>query len=124
MTAAERAKHILLSTKLGPIAPYWGVVNGQCECGKPKAKNHKPGKHPRAGGWQHKNATKDHAMISPWIGQYPNGNFAVITGVDTVVMDLDVRPAEGKDGIAEMAALEATAGQQLPPTVTVLSGSR
>src|SRR5271157_403072 len=123
MTSGERLKNILASIKLGPIAPYWGVVNGQCECGKPKAKNHKPGKHPRAGGWQHKNATNDHAIISLWIGQYPNGNFAVITGIDTVVLDLDVRPSEGKDGVAEMSALEATAGQQLPPTVTVLSGS-
>ena len=56
-----------------------------------------------------------------WFGQYPNANFAVITGVDTVVLDLDIRP--GKDGVAELAALESAAGQTLPATVTVLSGS-
>jgi hypothetical protein len=121
MTAAERVKNILLSTKLGPLTLFFGVVNGRCECGKPKSQKHKPGKHPHGGGWQHKNATTDHATISVWIGQYPNANFAVITGVGTVVLDLDVRP--GKDGVAELAALEAKAGQSLPATVTVLSGS-
>jgi hypothetical protein len=121
MTAAERVKNILLSTKLGPITLFFGIVNGNCECGKPKSQKHKPGKHPHAGGWQRQNATSDHATIAGWIGQYPNANFAVITGVDTVVLDLDVRP--GKDGVAELAALEAKAGQSLPSTITVLSGS-
>ena len=121
MTAAERVKNILLSTKLGPLTPFFGIVNGNCECGKPKSQKHKPGKHPHAGGWQRQNATSDHATIAVWIGQYPNANFAVITGVDTVVLDLDVRP--GKDGVAELAALEAKAGQSLPATVTVLTGS-
>jgi hypothetical protein len=121
MTAAERAKNILLAARLGPLTPFFGIVNGQCECGKPKSQRHKPGKHPHAGGWQHKNATSDHATIAVWIGQHPQANFAVITGVDTVVLDLDIRP--GKDGVAELAALEAKSGKCLPPTVTVLSGS-
>jgi len=112
---------------LGPLTPFFGIVNGQCECGKPKSQRHKPGKHPHAGGWQHKNATSDPATIALWIGQYPNANFAVITGSDTVVLDLDVRPAESgkpaKDGVAELAHLENTAGQRIPPTVTVFSGS-
>ena len=121
MTAAERAHNILLATKLGPLTPFFGVVNGQCECGKPKSPKHKPGKHPHGGGWQHKNATSDPATIAVWIGQYPNANFAVITGINTVALDLDVRP--GKDGVAELAALEATAGESVPSTVTVFSGS-
>jgi hypothetical protein len=121
MTAAQRSKNILLSTKLGPITLFFGIVNGNCECGKPPSDKHKPGKHPHGGGWQQKNATSDPATIALWIGQYPHANFAVVTGVDTVVLDLDVRP--GKDGLAELAALEAKAGQSLPATVTVLSGS-
>ncbi len=121
MTAAERTKNILLSAKLGPLTPFFGIVKGQCECGKPKSQRHKPGKHPNAGGWQRQNATSDHATIAGWIGKYTNAIFAVITGVDTVVLDLDVRP--GKDGVAELAALEAEAGKCLPATVTVFSGS-
>ena len=121
MTAAERAKNILNAAKLGPLTPFFGIVKGQRECGKPKSQRHKPGKHPHGGGWQHTNATSDHATIAVWISQHPNANFAVITGVDTVVLDLDIRP--GKDGVAELAALEAKAGQGLPATVTVLSGS-
>jgi len=38
-----------------------------------------------------------------------------------VVLDLDVRP--DKNGVAEMDRLQAAAGQTLPPTITVLSGS-
>jgi hypothetical protein len=127
MISGERLKNILLSTKLGPITPFFGIVNGNCECGKPPNDKHKPGKHPRAGGWQHKNATTDHATIRQWFGQYPDANFAAITGIDTVVLDLDVRPGgpgkPAKDGIAELAHLENTAAQQIPPTVTVFSGS-
>jgi hypothetical protein len=127
MTAAEREKTILLSTKLGPITLFFGIVNGKCECGNPPNDKHKPGKHPRAGGWQHKKATTDHATIRQWFGQYPDANFAAITGIDTVVLDLDVRPGgpgkPAKDGIAELACLENTAGQRIPPTVTVFSGS-
>jgi hypothetical protein len=127
MTAAERVKHILLSTKLGPITLFFGIVNGNCECGKPPSDKHKPGKHPRAGGWQHKKSTTDQTTIRQWLGQYPDANFAAITGIDTVVLDLDVRPGgpgkPAKDGLAELANLENTAGQRIPPTVTVFSGS-
>jgi len=127
MTPGERLKNILLSTTLGPITPFFGISNGNCECGRPPSDKHKPGKHPRAGGWQGKNATTDHATIRQWFGQYPDANFAAITGIDTVVLDLDVRPSTpskpAKDGIAELAHLESMAGQRISPTVTVLSGS-
>jgi putative DNA primase/helicase len=121
MTADERLKNILLSTKLGPVTPYYGVVNGICECGKPKTEKHKPGKHPRSGGWQGKNATTDHATITEWCRRYPQSNFAIIAGVQSVVLDLDIRP--GKNGVAEMEQIEAAAGKQLPRTVTALTGS-
>lgn len=121
MTDDERIKNILLSTKLGPLTPFYGIVNGGCECGKQPNPTHKPGKHPRAGGWQNSNATTDLQTIAQWIKQYPNANFAIITGVETVVLDLDIRP--GKNGVAELSLLEAGAGRCLPRTVTVLSGS-
>jgi hypothetical protein len=121
MTAKERLKNILLSTKLGPVTPFYGIVAGTCECGKPNTKKHKAGKHPRLQGWQNENATTDHATIRRWFALYLFANFAIISGIDSVVLDLDVRP--GKNGVAEMEQLEATAGQTLPPTITVLSGS-
>lgn len=121
MRPDERLRNILLSVKLGPITPFYGIVNGQCECGKPKSERHKPGKHPRSGGWQNKNSTTDPATITGWAAQFPHANFAVVTGVDTVVLDLDVRP--GKSGVEELARLETEAGEKIPPTVTVLSGS-
>ncbi|MCZ2154059.1 MAG: bifunctional DNA primase/polymerase [Bryobacterales bacterium] len=112
MTPDERLKNILLATTLGPVTPFYGIVNGTCECGKPKGESqvrgkggklktvtHKPGKHPRDGGWQ-RNATTDHATIRQWFNQHPNGNFALVSGVETVALDFDVRP--GKDGISEL----------------------
>jgi len=121
MNPKERLKNILLCTTLGPVTPYFGIVDGKCECGKPKTKKHKPGKHPRLQGWQNENATTDHSTIRRWFALYPSANFAIISGVDSVVLDLDVRP--DKNGVAEMEQLETAAGQALPPTVTVLSGS-
>src|ERR1700722_6522316 len=98
MTPHERLQTILLATELGPLTPFFGIVNGQCECGKPrndfqvrgkggkqKTVTHKPGKHPRNGGWQ-SNATTDHATIRQWFNQHPSGNFAVVSGVNTVAL--------------------------------------
>ncbi len=125
MTPNERLQNILLATKLGPLTPFFGIVNGQCECGKTKGEyqvrgkggklktvTHKPGKHPRGGGWQSKNNTTDLATIRQWFHQHPNGNFAVVSGVKTVALDFDVRP--GKNGIVELSQLEADSGKQLP----------
>jgi Bifunctional DNA primase/polymerase, N-terminal len=121
MTAEERLRNILQSAQLGPLAPFFGLVNGGCECGKPKTNKHKPGKHPRSGGWQKNHSTTDEETITGWFAQFPNANFAVISGVESVVLDLDIRP--GKNGVKELEALEAGAGQPLPPTITVISGS-
>ena len=135
MKPSERLRNILVSTTLGPVTPYYGIVNGRCECSKPtgeypvrakggklKTVQHRPGKHPHGNDpkFQSK-ATKDTATIRQWIEQYPGANFGVIAGVETVVLDLDIRPE--KNGVQEIAQLELTAGQTLPPTTTVLSGS-
>jgi Bifunctional DNA primase/polymerase, N-terminal len=134
MNSDERLHNVLLSTTLGPVTPFFGILNGVCECGKPKGEikirgkngklksvEHKPGKHPLWAGWQRKNATTDPETISRWFKDFPNANFAVITGVDSVVLDLDIRP--GKNGVEELARLEAESGQTVPATVTVMSGS-
>jgi len=109
------------ATALGPVTPFYGIVSGRCECGKPATARHKPGKHPRLGDWQTANATNDEGVIKQWFRDHPHSNFAVVAGVETVVLDLDVRI--GKDGVSELARIEADAGATLPPTVTVLSGS-
>jgi hypothetical protein len=121
MNSDERLRNVLLSTTLGPVTPFFGIVGGTCECGKPKSDRHKPGKHPRFAGWQDTHATKDHRTISRWCDDLPNANFAVITGQDTVVLDLDVRP--GKNGVEELARLATEKGQSIPATITVVSGS-
>lgn len=121
MNSEERLQNILLSAKLGPLAPFFGIINGVCECGKPKTDRHKPGKHPRFGGWQKKHATTDEQAITGLFGEFPKANFAVISGVASVVLDLDIRPA--KNGVKELEVLEAEAGLQFPETVTVISGS-
>lgn len=121
MKPEKRLRNVLLSAKLGPITPFFGIANGTCECGKPKSDRHKPGKHPRFPGWQDQQAATDPETISGWLNDFPAANFAVITGVQSVVLDLDIRP--GKNGVLELSELEAAAGQTIPPTVTVLSGS-
>ena len=120
MSPKERLENILLSASLGPITPFCGIVNGVCQCGRKPSKAHKPGKHPLLTGWQEM-ATTDHETIIEWFDNAPGANFAVITGIQTVVLDLDVKP--GKDGNAALAKLEADAGQQLSPTVTAFSGT-
>jgi len=117
----ERLRNILLSSKLGPITPFFGLVKGVCECGKPRTDKHKPGKHPRFGGWQNDYSTTDEQVVSGWSVQFPKSNFAVISGIDSVVLDLDIRA--GKNGVSELEALAVAAGLPLPQTITVISGS-
>src|SRR5258708_6591639 len=65
MTPEEHLNAILLSTKLGPLTPCYGLVGGVCECGerrteywirdkagKLKKRHYIPGKHARYAGWQ------------------------------------------------------------------------
>ena len=148
MTPEERLKNVLLSLTLGPVTRFCGIVGGKCECGEPEgkikvwnSKRHKfvevphfPGKHPPryVRGWQEKNASTDPKTVAGWCIEYPHSNFAVVTGSASVVLDLDVRREEpakngksakpAKNGVVELAELEESAGQNVPPTVTVVSG--
>ena len=56
-----------------------------------------------------------------WMIEFPGCNFAIITGITCVVLDLDVRSR--KNGLKAFQRLAKEHGQQLPVTVTSVSGS-
>ncbi len=114
----DKLHDIALATTLGPIAPFWGVIDGLCECGGGKHTddgNKRPGKHARKTGWK-KNATKELDELQIYVEELPHSNFAAVMGVDSISVDLDVR--ENKNGILYLAQFG-----QLPKTPTIVSGS-
>jgi hypothetical protein len=82
----------------------------RCACTRPNCSA--IGKHPAKKGWRHAESE---------IG--PDGN-GVKTGNGLVVVDLDVRPEKGKDGVSELLALlplgeDIPDAQKIPDTLTV-----
>jgi len=74
------------------------------------------GKTPLLNGWPGR-ATTDEATIHTWWDeQFIGANIAIATGVasNLTVVDLDHRPDEGKDGPAQIAALEREHGELVP----------
>lgn len=63
--------------------------------------------------------------INFWWGKWPDANVAVATGSISgiLVIDLDYKPEENKDGPAELRSWERESGYKLPETVTAVSGS-
>lgn len=63
--------------------------------------------------------------INFWWGKWPDANVAVATGSISgiLVIDLDYKPEENKDGPAELQAWERETGYKLPETITAVSGS-
>ena len=110
---------------LGRVFPLYGIIEGtdghfRCECGRPDCGKH-AGKHPRHRGWK-KQATINLSLIEAWFELYPNANYGVMMGERCIAADADVRPEEGKYGVAELEYLEVDRGRRLPYSVTVLSG--
>lgn len=72
------------------IIPVYSVKGGNCACGRagcPAA-----GKHPMLNDWKRfQNDRVTHEQLDEWIEQYPDSNYAVITGKisDLVVVDVD-----------------------------------
>jgi hypothetical protein len=123
MSPDERLQAVLLAQKhLGPVFPLWGVVGGpngfQCECGNEKCDS--TGKHPRIRRKLANQATYDPGRVKTWFRKYPNANYAVRTGENVIVVDVDLK--DGTDGLASLAKLEGDCGQTIPATVTVASG--
>jgi RecA-family ATPase len=69
-----------------------------------------------------KDASKDATQIRRWAAEVRNANWAMPTGAASgiFVLDVDIRPDEGKAGDETLAALEREHGK-LPDTATVLT---
>jgi hypothetical protein len=98
-----------------PVFLVHGVVNGKCTCRGLNCKA--AGKHPLQNGWKNE-ATLDFENISKAFNQQPNSNFGVRTGNGLIVLDVDPR----HHGDKSLRDLISEYGN-LPPTVTVLTGS-
>ena len=95
------------------VLPVYGIVEGQCTCGKGESCPH-PGKHPRIPGWQNQ-ATTDAATIRRWWKTWPSANIGVVAGKSGLVV-LDIDPKHGGDDsldklMAEHGALPDTREQ-------------
>src|SRR5713226_9043184 len=95
LTREEREYQILLSRRLGPIFPLYGILEPspgvlKCECGRPSCES--PGKHPRPG--YKRKATTDPNVIRKWLNRLPHANYGVVTGELTIGVDADVRDGE------------------------------
>jgi hypothetical protein len=67
-----------------------------------------------------KDATTDPAAIRKWWGQWPDANVAIATGPGSklLVVDIDVDPEKGVNGLSSMEDLEAV-GCAFPETLAV-----
>jgi hypothetical protein len=78
------------------------------------------GKHPVAVGST--GASLDVEQIGRWWASYPSANVAIRTGDGLLVIDVDNKPDEGRDGLATWARLVAANGGH-EDTVTARTGS-
>lgn len=69
----------------------------------------------------HNDATTDQTSIRRWWGQWPNANIGFAVPDGFAVLDVDIKPDEGKHGDETLKALEAKYGP-LPDTVRSLTG--
>ena len=124
--ALEYVKH---GIKVFPVHEMVCRPDGSLECscqswkrkraremyGKEAEPCEQPGKHPRVK-WKSDAAT-DPAQIRRWAKKWPKASIGLVTGGGFMVLDID-----GEVGATALAALEKQHGQ-LPPTVTVRTGS-
>lgn len=100
-----------------PVHPVYGMINGECACGRGDHGND-TAKHPILHGWASE-ATTDVIKLTQWDMRWPNANVGVPTGPTSGLLVLDV---DGQVGEASLAALQEKHGA-LPHTPTVLTGS-
>ena len=67
-------------------------------------------------------ATRDPKVVRAWLTAYPTANIAVATGAISGVVVVDTDVTKGKNGEAELAALEEKFGK-IPPTVESITPS-
>lgn len=102
-----------------PVFPCHTVrADGSCSCRDVRCSH--AGKHPVLVGST--GATLDPDQIRSWWSSYPWASPAIRTGDGLVVVDIDNKPADGRDGLANWAQLvEANGGCE--ETITALTGS-
>jgi hypothetical protein len=107
------------------VLPLYPIVDRSCGCGTPQCPA--PGKHPYASlvpNGLH-NATTDADIITRWWTKAPSAHVAIRTGTASglLVLDLDDRPEDGRDGRSTWLRLLADhAGTQPPDTVEASTG--
>jgi hypothetical protein len=108
------------------VLPLFPAIDRACGCGDPTCKS--PGKHPlRAlvyNGLHGASAFAAH--VERWWTQHPDANIAIRTGhvSSLVVIDIDEKPHEGRDGaLTWRRLLAAYADGETPETVEALTGS-
>src|ERR1019366_8370090 len=120
-----RTKTLISLTQYGPIFPCFGVAllnsTWSCECGDPACLK-SAGKHPHITTSWRTAATKDPAQIAEWAEQWPLANWAIATGIDIDVVDLDVKPGK-PSGIVTLACWEDCDSVTTPDSTRVTTGS-
>ena len=104
MIIAPRDAALAYARRGWPVLPLHTPRAGKCSCGQSGCDS--PGKHPRT---THglKDATTDETVVRDWWDRWPDGNIGVLTGPISglVVLDLDVRPDNGINGIETARAI-------------------
>ncbi len=108
------------------VLPLYPALDYACGCGEPDCKS--PGKHPLRALVQSglNNASAFHAHVEQWWNAHPNANIGIRTGHASglLVIDIDDKPHEGRDGSATWRRLLTVhADGETPDTVEALTGS-
>jgi hypothetical protein len=125
LAVRARIKTLISLTQYGPIFPCFGVglLNStwSCECGDPACLK-SAGKHPHITTSWRTAATKDPAQIAEWAEQWPLANWAIATGIDIDVVDLDVKPGK-PSGVVTLACWEDCDSVTTPDSTRVTTGT-
>src|ERR1017187_4792891 len=117
---------ITLSQRFGRILPVHSIdsATGVCSCGgfvKRKGKTTDvpchAGKHPNLWKWQ-VYASSNPQQIAKWAAKYPRGNWGIVSGELTDIIDVDTKPTV--DGMDSLRALEAEIGIDLMALAVVV----
>lgn len=121
-------KHAALSyaARGWPVLPLYPAHDHTCGCGEPDCKS--PGKHPlRTVVYNGLNgASAFHAHVDQWWTRHPDANIGIRTGHASglLVLDIDDKPYDGRDGAATWRRLLTVhADGETPETVECLTGS-
>jgi len=101
------------------VFPVNWIDADQCSCDREDCGN--AGKHPLTPSGC-KDASSDPAVIQQWWTLWPKANVAIATGEASGIFVIDIDVADGKNGAASLAKLEAEIGP-IPRDAVVRTGS-